>query len=199
MMIMIESDRPFAEEGPAWYAVHIRHLHEAKVESDLRAQGLEVFVPRITVRSRRRDKVKLLEIPLFSCYVFVYTKMNKQAFNAIVRHKGVLEIVRANGKGCCISVPAETLASIRSMVESGKAVYPCPGPVKGRQVKVVAGPLTGVTGTLRRKSGKRLLAVGVEPIGQSMAVELEDEVDLVSPNRKPNKKLNTEAPCPVKA
>jgi transcription antitermination factor NusG len=105
---MIEIDRHFAEEGPAWYAVHIRHRHEAKVESDLRAQGLEVFVPRITVRSRRRDKFKLLEVPLFSCYVFVYTKMNKQAFNAIVRHKGVLENVRANGKGYCISVPAET-------------------------------------------------------------------------------------------
>jgi transcription antitermination factor NusG len=66
------------------------------------------------------------------------------------------------------------------MVECGKAVYPWPGLAPGRRVRVVAGSLAGVTGTLRRKSGKRYLAVGVELIGQSVAVELDKEVNLVS-------------------
>jgi transcription antitermination factor NusG len=175
--MMETADRPFAAEGPAWYALHTRNQHEALVESDLRTRGLEVLVPRITVRSRRRDRFKLLEIPLFSCYMFVYTKMNIKNYNAIVRHR-VVCIVRT--KRYCILVPAETISSIRSMVECGKAVYPWPGLAPGRRVRVVAGSLAGVTGTLRRKSGKRYLAVGVELIGQSVAVELDKEVNLVS-------------------
>ena len=172
-------DRPFAEEGPAWYAVHTRNQNEPMVESDLQARGFEVFVPRITVRSRRRDRFKLLEVPLSSCYLFVYTKMNKENYNAIVRHRGVGCIVRT--KEYCIPVPAETVASLRSMVECGKTVYPWPGLVPGRQVRVVAGPLAGATGTLRRrKSGKRYFAVNVELLGQSVAVELEEEVEPVS-------------------
>jgi transcription antitermination factor NusG len=171
-------DRTFADEGPSWYAVHTRNRHESKVESDLRAQGLDVFVPRITVRSRRRDRFKLLKIPLFSCYLFVYTKMNKETFDIIVRHKGVARIVLASG--CFIPLPAETIASIRSIVECGKTVYPWPGLVSGRRVRVVRGSLAGATGTLRRKSGKQYLAVGVELLGQSVAVELDEEADLVS-------------------
>ena len=79
---MIETpDRAFTEEGPAWDAVHTRNQPEAKVESALRARGVEVLVTRITGRSRRRDRFKLLEVPLFSCYLFVYTKMNQEACN----------------------------------------------------------------------------------------------------------------------
>jgi transcription antitermination factor NusG len=116
---------------------------------------------------------------LFSCYLFVYTKMNKENYNAIVRHKGVGCIVRT--KECCIPVSAETMASLRSMVEYGKTVYPWPGLVPGWRVRVVSGPLASATGTLRRrKSGKRYYAVNVELLGQSVAVELEEEVEPVS-------------------
>lgn len=183
VFIQEKPERPFADEGPAWYAVHTRNQHETLVESDLRARGLEVFVPRITVRSRRRDRFKLLEVPLFSCYLFVYTKMNKESYNAIVRHRGVVCIVHT--KGYCIPVPAETISSIRALVECGKAVYSWPGQVPGRRVRVVAGSLAGATGTLRRKSGKRFLAVGLELLGQSVAVELEDEADLVRETENP--------------
>jgi len=34
-------DRPFADDGPVWYAMHTRNQHEPMVESDLRARGFE--------------------------------------------------------------------------------------------------------------------------------------------------------------
>ena len=40
----------------AWYVIHARSKHEAKVELALRQKGLEIFLPRVTVRSRRQDR-----------------------------------------------------------------------------------------------------------------------------------------------
>ena len=71
--------RSSEDERTSWYVVHTRSRHEAKVQSGLQARGLEVFLPRITVRSRRRDRFQLLEVPLFSGYLFVHTDLSSWA------------------------------------------------------------------------------------------------------------------------
>jgi len=167
--------RPAADEGPAWFAVHTCHQYEAKVEADLRSRGLEVFVLRITVRSRRRDRCKLLAILLFSCYLFGYTKMNKETNNTIVQPPRSVAYV-VGSKKSCTPIPADTVASIRSILERGKPVYPWPRLLSGCRLREVTGSLSGALGTLsRRKSEKHDLAAGVELLGQSLAVDLDEE------------------------
>ena len=161
-------------EGLAWYVVHTHSRHEAKVQSGLEARGLEVFLPRVTVRSRRRDRFQLLEVPLFSGYLFVYSDLSPWAYDSIIRHHGVVRIL--GSKGRCTPVAAETVASIQSIMESGRIFDPWPRLVPGRPVRVVAGPLSGAIGTIWRcKPGKRRLVVGVELLGRSIAVDLEEE------------------------
>jgi len=160
--------------GPAWYVVHLRYRHEAKVQSGLESQGLEVFLPIVTVRSRRRDRVQLLEEPLFPGYLFVRTDLNPQAYHGIIRHQGVVRIL--GNKGCCTPVVPETVTSIQAVLESGRFFDAWPRLVIGRQVRVVSGPLCGAIGTiLRHKPGKRRLVVGVDLLGRAIAVDLEEE------------------------
>ena len=161
-------------EEPAWYVVHTRSRHEAKVQSGLEARGLEVFLPRIAVRSRRRDRFQLLELPIFPGYLFVHTDLSSWAYDGIIRHHGVVRIL--GSKDRCIPLAAETVASLRSIMESGRSFDPWPQLVQGRPVRVVAGPLYGAVGTIWRcKPGKRRLVVGVELLGRSIAVDLEEE------------------------
>jgi transcription antitermination factor NusG len=62
------------------------------------------------------------------------------------------------------------------ILASGRSFYPWPQLVPGRQVQVIAGPLCGAVGTIWRcKPGKRRLVVGVELLGRSIAVDLEEE------------------------
>jgi transcription termination/antitermination protein NusG len=160
--------------NPAWYVVHTHSRQEAKVEWGLQARGVEVFLPRITVRSRRRDRCQLREVALFPGYLFVYTDLSPVLYGEIIRHRHVVRIL--GSKGSCTQVPAETVTSIQSILNSGKPFYPWPGLVPGRRVQVMAGPLAGAVGTIRRlKPGKQRLVVGVELLGQSVAVDLEEE------------------------
>ena len=54
-----------------WYALHTRARHEKAIERRLREQGMETFVPTTTEVHRWSDRKKKVEVPLFSCYVFV--------------------------------------------------------------------------------------------------------------------------------
>lgn len=171
---------PSSSEDLAWYVVHTRSRHESKVESDLQARGFEVFLPRITMRSRRRDRFQLLVAPMFSGYLFIHADLSSRAYHDIIRHRGVVRILGT--KGSCTPVADEVVASIQSILESGRNFYPWPRLVPGKRVQVVAGPLNGAVGTiLRCKPGKRRLVVGVELLGRSVAVDLEEEYVALAP------------------
>ena len=161
-----------AENVPAWYVVYIRSHHEAKVQSYLQSQGIQAFVPWISVPSRRQDRFQLLRVPLFSGYLFVQTDMNPKDYNTIIRHKSVVHIV--GGKDHSSSIPTEKIESLRTILEYGQTVYILDGRAPGRKVRLAAGPLAGVAGILcRRKGGKCRLAVEIEPLGKSVAVDVE--------------------------
>jgi transcriptional antiterminator NusG len=172
---MVESNqRPFRAEGLAWYVVHTRSRHEAKVQSGLEVRGLRVLLPRVTVRSRRRDRLQLLQVPLFPGYLFVYSDLSLEAYYTIIKHPGVVRIL--GSKGRYAPVAPETLASIQAVLESSRFSYPWPRLLPGRQVRVVGGPLCGAIGSIwRGKPGQRRLVVGVKLLGRSIAVDLEEE------------------------
>lgn len=161
-------------EDVAWYVLHTQSRHEAKVESSLETWGLQVFLPRVTVRSRRRDRFQLIEVPLFPGYLFVHANLNSWAYDHIIRHRSVFRIL--GNKGRYTPVSDDIVASIRSILESGKLFYPWCRLVPGRRVRVIAGPLAGAIGTIwRSKPGKRRLVVGVDLLGRSVAVDLEED------------------------
>ena len=60
------------EQEPAWYGIHTRSRHEAKVGLALQQKGLEVFLPCMIVASRRLYRRLLLKVALFRGYLFVH-------------------------------------------------------------------------------------------------------------------------------
>lgn len=159
---------------PLWYIIHTRSRHEVKVEADLTRKGLQTFLPRVTVRSRRRDRRQILETPLFPGYLFVRTDLNEWAHNNIIRSQGVVRILGT--KGQCTPVPEDTVTSLRTLVNSGQPVFPWSKLTPGKRVRVVEGPLTGAIGViLRNKQGKKRLLVAVELLGRSVCAELAEE------------------------
>ncbi len=160
--------------SPAWYAVHTRSRHEAKVARQLHAMALEVFLPRLTVLSRRRDRRKFLEVPLFPGYLFIYTDLQPWIYQEIIRLFGVVRILGT--KDSFSPVPGETVESIRTVVASGRPYWPRSFLRNGSKVRIIDGPLAGVTGTVvARRAKKRKLVVSVELFRRAVAVELGEE------------------------
>ncbi|MBW1991619.1 MAG: hypothetical protein JRI59_05805 [Deltaproteobacteria bacterium] len=161
-------------ETLAWYVIQTRSRHEDRVAARLRRQDLEVFLPRITVPSQRRDRRVLLEMPLFPGYLFIHDDLKPSTYQWIIQLFGVVRILGANG--VCTPVPEETVDSIRTMIVSGRPYKPWPFLEKGRRVRVMDGPLAGAIGTVvaaRRR--KRRLVISVELFRRAVAVELDDE------------------------
>jgi transcription termination/antitermination protein NusG len=163
-------------QNPAWYVIQARHQHEAKVELLLQRKGLEVFLPRITVRSRRRDRKRLLEVPLFPGYLFVHSSLDHQTYYEIIKQKSVVRLVGGKS-GLPTPVPGEVVASINAIVDSHQPYHPWPYLRRGEKVRIMEGPLAGTVGVIvRTLDKKRRLVVAVELFQRSVAVELEEEV-----------------------
>ena len=157
-----------------WYVIQTCSRHEVKVEADLTRKGLETFLPRMMVRSRRRDKLQMRETPLFPGYLFVRTDLNDWVHYHIIRTLGVVRILGT--KGQCTPVPEDTVTSLRTLVNSGQPVFPWSKLTPGKHVRVVEGPLMGASGIiLRNKQGKPRLLVTVELLGRSVCAELAGE------------------------
>src|ERR1700683_5644549 len=55
----------------SWYAVQTRARHERVVVQRFQDKGLTTFLRVVTEKRRWSDRWKEVELPLFSCYVFV--------------------------------------------------------------------------------------------------------------------------------
>jgi len=135
-----------SENFLSWYIIHTASRHEVKVADGLTKKSLEVFLPRVMVRSRRQDRFRMLEMPLFPGYLFVHTDLGFSDYDCIIRQDGVVPILGITGH--FTPVPEETVASIRTLANSGLLIFPWAKLETGKRVRVVDGPLVGAVGII---------------------------------------------------
>lgn len=152
-----------------WYAVHTRHQHEKLVARTLVNKGFEVFLPLYTEVRQWRDRAKRVELPLFSCYVFLRGDLDRRL--AILTTPGVHRMVATGGK--LSGIPEEEIQAVRSVIENRVNVEPHPFLKCGDLVRVKAGALTGLEGFLVRKKGQTRLIISVSLLERSVAAEVD--------------------------
>ena len=64
------------ENDVRWYALHVRSRFEKVVARNLEARDYESFLPVYHRRQRWSDRIKSIELPLFSGYVFCRFNVN---------------------------------------------------------------------------------------------------------------------------
>ena len=156
-----------------WYVLHTKSRFENVVNEGLLKKEIEAFLPKITVRSKRRDRRATIRVPLFPGYVFVKTDLHPSHHLEIVKTAGAVRLI-GNKQGP-IPVPEETVDSLRIMILSNYPVTTGNRLQKGDKVMVVSGPFTGVVGTFVRYGGKGRVIVNIEALGQYAGVEVGEE------------------------
>ena len=157
---------------PEWYAVHTRSQHEKSVVSYLQGGGITTFLPLVTEVHRWSDRRKLVELPLFSCYVFVRISLVPELWHKVMKTSGVLGFVGAGREG--IPIPEGQIESIRKLVGSSTPYTVCPFLKVGQRVRIRGGALDSIEGILIARNGDRKLVVSVEPIQRSLAIRIDD-------------------------
>lgn len=150
-----------------WYVVYTFPNSEKKVHTNLVQKEMISFLPLQKVTRQWSDRKKIVEIPLFPNYIFVYTT-NQEKFK-ILDIVGVSRYITYNGSPATIS-EKEIITIKKLMVNSEVIVEKY---LEGDTVKIMDGPFDGLTGVVFERKGKTRFGVKLASINQSLSVELD--------------------------
>ena len=165
-------------EQSFWYAIQTRSRHEKVVRDQLAAKSITHLLPLWRKRSIWKDRVKHVEVPLFSGYLFGYFALQDKV--AVLETVGVARLVGINGKP--MPIPEEQIVAVRTMMEHRLPCSPHPYLVEGMRVRIKCGLLAGTEGILIQKKQRHRLVISVDLIQQAVAVDVDSaEVEPLEP------------------
>ena len=152
-----------------WYAIHTRSRHEKHVDSFLSERGIETFLPLVHTLSRRKDRKKYVDFPLFPGYMFVHA--DKERLFDVKYTRGVTRIIGTDLDEPT-PIPEKQILDIKTIMESDVKLDPFPYIKKGRAVRVKSGPLKGLEGVLVERKGLYKLVIRIDLLQKGAAAEV---------------------------
>ena len=157
--------------GESWYAVQTRARHERVVVQRFHDKGLTTFLPLVTEVRRWSDRLKSVELPLFSCYVFVKIMDTNEDRLKVLRTDSVFDFVGVPRQGT--PIPDDQIDAVRTIVGERINWQSHPFLKIGQRVRIRSGALDGVEGILVGRNGDRTLVVSIDAIQRSLSVRIE--------------------------
>lgn len=168
-----------------WFAVNTKPRKEDYTVLQLEHKGIEVFLPKISVKRKRGSrKVSLIE-PLFPGYLFVHIAPVAETMSQVCWTPGVRRLLSAGG--IPVPVPDAAIDLIHKRLAPRGHQSPKPQeefPV-GSRVAIRQGPFAGLLGVVEKPiSGRGRVRVLLELLQRQMPVEIDgidlDRLELVS-------------------
>ena len=146
--------------------------------NQLQSQEVTAFLPLITQIHRWSDRRKVVQVPLFPGYTFVRVVPSTEQYVRVLRVHGVSSFVGVRGEGT--PIPDKQIEDIRVLLTSNAQYSLCPFLKVGQRVRIRGGCLDGVEGLLVARKGDRTLLISVEPMQQSLAINIQNyDVDAI--------------------
>jgi transcriptional antiterminator RfaH len=175
-----------------WYALHVRPNYEMAVATQLRHLGIEEYFPvQNSTQKSRRSKFSSGS-PLFPGYIFLF--FDPYAGPKLFSIPGVLRLL--GHRGHPEPIEDEEIAMVRSIVSSCLPTEPAPYFQSGNKIRIVCGPLAGVTGTFIRSESNHKLIVSLPLLQRSIAVTVPSNWVTAEPscNLAPQQSLHSSWP-----
>lgn len=166
-----------------WYALYVKSRAEKKTAEQLRAKGIECYLPLKQSLRQWSDRKKLVEVPFIPGYLFV--RVNRREYDLALQTRHVVCYVTSNGKAASIR-DNELEAMQRILSQQEITIGLCPELLSpGQKVEVIAGPLTGLQAVLVGIKGKKTVGIRLEQLQSTITLSIPLEQLALVP--KPNK------------
>ncbi len=167
-----------------WFALTVKPHHERAVEAQLNAKSLETYVPFYRSKRRWSDRVKTIELPLFSGYAFCRFRFEDRL--KVLSIPSVTSMVGFGGTPC--PIPDKEIELVALIVNSGLPITPWPFLRIGDRVRICQGSLSGLEGILAKEKAQFRVVVNVEMLQRAVAVEIQrDSLEaIVNPPKHSN-------------
>lgn len=158
---------------PKWFAIYANFKREKLVNKMLKQKGIQCYLPLKKVTRRYARKIRTIELPLISCYLFV--KITKEEYIRVLETEHVLKFIRI-GKNL-LSISEEEIDIIRKVTGEGLPLEVNPDSFsKGDLVEIISGNLVGTKGRLSSIEGKKLFSIHLENLGYSLSIKVDPSI-----------------------
>ena len=156
-------------EVPNWYALSTRARHEKKVYERLQQKQVDCFLPLQTKNRKWSDRYKIVEEPLFSCYIFTNIALKDRL--QVLQTDGAVRFVSFNGIPA--TIPQSQINAIKIVLEEKKEIERIDYLTPGQKIEVIQGPLKGTYGVLINVKNKHRLVLRLDSIMQAISVDID--------------------------
>lgn len=163
------TDQLHAEEA-RWFALYTSFRREKVVDRMLSQKGIISYLPLQKITRRYGRKVRSIEMPLMSCYIFV--KITRSEYISVLETEHVIKFIRFSKD--LLAIPENQIEIIRQVTGAGvpidieSTLYK-----KGDMVEVISGSLAGIKGRLISIEGKKQLTVELIELGCSLRMAID--------------------------
>ena len=147
-----------------WFTLYTKPRFEKRVKEELELNDVECYLPLHRTPRVWSDRVKLVDMPLFSSYIFV--KCKESEIRSLVRTRGVVRVVFYNGKPAVIR--EQDIETIKKFIEAAAGIALC----AGDEVEILAGSLKNKSGKIV-KIKKKYLVLSIEQLAATVCVNTE--------------------------
>jgi transcription antitermination factor NusG len=164
--------------NPAWYAVQTAYRYEQRVAMGLTMKGFRIYLPLLREARQWTDRRKIIDVPAFSGYLFVYCEPSLHNRVRVLETSGIVRLL--GGNHAPSEVPEHEIEAVRRTLDSGVACDTCDALTPGTLVRVKRGALAGVQGRLARIKNSLRLVITITSFAQAISAELGvDDVEAV--------------------
>lgn len=154
-----------------WYAVLTTARHEKAVVRRLSEKGVKTFLPTVTEVHRWSDRKKIVEMPLFGCYLFAKVMPTNEERQKVLQTDSVLGFVGTSRLGT--PIPDEQIEAVQILVRERLPYKSHPFLRTGQRIRICSGALDGLEGILVGRKGNHKLVLSVDAMQRSLSVEID--------------------------
>lgn len=154
-----------------WFAIYTRPRAEKTVKDELDKLNYEAYLPLNKEVRQWKDRLKKVEVPLFSSYVFV--KVNAKQYYEIPKLiKGFVKYVTIGGN--IIAVRDAEIDLIKRIVDNTEDELSVSNEDLSLNeiIELKSGKLKGLRGKLVEFRGKYRIAVRIESLGANLLLDI---------------------------
>lgn len=153
------------QDSEQWYALCVSSKREHIISTYLQEVGLVTFLP---LQRDKSTKTKKPPGALFPGYVFC--RINLRVGPRLYRIPGILRI--AGSGNTPVPIEEQEIEAMRTLLQSSVNVEPWPFMAPDTEVRIVAGPFAGRSGTVIRVGAEKRIIISMQLLQRSISVAL---------------------------
>lgn len=153
-----------------WFAVYTRYKREKLVRDQLAEKQIETYLPLQKLTRTYTRKVRTVQLPLISCYVFV--RITRDQYVRVLETADVVQFVRFGKE--LIAIPDREIELMQRVVGEMQGIEAEPLTLlEGDEVEILGGQLTGIRGTLLKKRSEKNFVIELHGVGYALHMHVD--------------------------